>query len=84
MFHFSWAGNSLFLYFGEFASLRDKDRSIHEVWPFLQNNAWVPGEASLVTQLVKNPPAMQETWDRSLGQQDPLEKEMTTHSSILA
>ena len=33
---------------------------------------------------VKNPPAMQETWVRSLGQQDPLEKEMATHSSILA
>ena len=31
---------------------------------------------SLVTQTVKNPPAMQETWVRSLGQEDPLEKEM--------
>ena len=40
--------------------------------------------ASLVDQLVKNPPAMQETWVRSLGQKDPLEKEMTTHCSILA
>ena len=40
--------------------------------------------ASLVAQLVRNPPAMQETWVRSLGQEDPLEKEMTTHSSILA
>ena len=29
-------------------------------------------------------PAMQETWDRSMGQEDPLEKEMATHSSILA
>ena len=34
--------------------------------------------------LVKNLPAMQETWVRSLGQEDPLEKEMATHSSILA
>ena len=34
--------------------------------------------------MVKNPPAMQETWDRSLGQEDPLEKAMATHSSILA
>ena len=34
--------------------------------------------------VVKNPPAMQETWVRSLGQEDPLEKEMATHSSILA
>ena len=32
----------------------------------------------------KNPPAMQEKWVQSLGQEDPLEKEMTTHSSILA
>ena len=34
--------------------------------------------------MVKNPPAMQETWVRSLGWEDPLEKEMATHSSILA
>ena len=39
--------------------------------------------ASLVPQLVKNLPAMQETWVRSLGQEDLLEKEMATHSSIL-
>ena len=40
--------------------------------------------ASLVAQKVKNPPTMQETWVRSLGQEDPLEKGMATHSSILA
>ena len=34
--------------------------------------------------VVKNPPAMQETWVRVLGQEDALEKEMATHSSILA
>ena len=34
--------------------------------------------------VVKIPPAMQETWVRSLGWEDPLEKEMATHSSILA
>ena len=34
--------------------------------------------------MVKNLPAMQETWIRSLGWEDPLEKEMDTHSSILA
>ena len=34
--------------------------------------------------MVKNLPAMQETWVRSLGQGDPLEKEMATHSSVLA
>ena len=40
--------------------------------------------ASLVAQLVKNPPAMQETWVQSLGWEDPLEKGKATHSSILA
>ena len=40
--------------------------------------------ASLVAQTVKNPPAMQETWVRSLGQEDTLEEGMATHSSILA
>ena len=40
--------------------------------------------ASLVAQRVKNPPAMQETEVRSLGWEDLLEKEMATHSSILA
>ena len=39
---------------------------------------------SLVAQLVKNPLAMQETWFRSLGWKDPLEKGTATHSSILA
>ena len=39
---------------------------------------------SLVAQTVKNPSAMQETWVRSLDWEDPLEKEMATHSSILA
>ena len=34
--------------------------------------------------MVKKPPAMLETWVRSLGQKDPLEEEMVTHSSILA
>ena len=40
--------------------------------------------AFLVAQLAKNPPAMQETWVRSLGWEDPLEKGKATHSSILA
>ena len=39
---------------------------------------------SLVAQLVKNPPTMQENWVRSLGWEDPLEKGKATHSSILA
>ena len=40
--------------------------------------------ASLVAQLVKNPPVMQDTQVGSLGQEDPLEKGMITHSSLLA
>ena len=51
--------------------------------PFLKrhsSSAW----ASLVAQRLNHLPAMQETWARSLGQEDPLEKEMATHSSILA
>ena len=39
--------------------------------------------ASLMAQMVKSLPAMQETWVRFLGQEDPLEKGMATHSSIL-
>ena len=39
---------------------------------------------SLVAQRLKPLPAMRETWVQSLGQEDPLEKEMATHSSILA
>ena len=40
--------------------------------------------ASLVAQMVKNPPAMWETWVQSLGWEDPLKEGMVTHSSILA
>ena len=43
-----------------------------------------PQGASPVAQLVKNPPAMWKTWVRSLGWEDPLEKGMATHESILA
>ena len=40
--------------------------------------------AYLVVQTTENQPAMQETWVQSLSQEDPLEKELSTHSSILA
>ena len=40
--------------------------------------------ASLVAQMVKGLPAIQETWVRSLGGEDPLEEDIATHSSILA
>ena len=49
----------------------------------LKNTFGVLG-ASLVAQMVKNLPAIQETWVRSLGREDPLEKGMATHCSILA
>ena len=47
-------------------------------------SALVTGRASLIAQLVKNLPVIQETWVRFLGWEDSLEKEMATHSSILA
>ena len=47
------------------------------------NHASLCLKASLAAQTVNNLPAMQETWVLSLGQEDPLEKEMVTHSSIL-
>ena len=43
-----------------------------------------PLQYSLVAQQVKNPPAVRETWVRSLSWEDPLEKGKATHSSILA
>ena len=42
--------------------------------------SWAP----LVAQMVENPPSMRETWVRSLGWEDPLEKGMATHTSIVA
>ena len=44
----------------------------------------LPKEASLVAQMVNNPPAMLETWVQSLGHDDPPKKGMATHASILA
>ena len=49
------------------------------IWPQICN-----GWASLVAQTVKNLPAIQKTWVRSLGREDALEKEMATHPNILA
>ena len=50
----------------------------------LLNIVYAGFQASLVAQLVKNPPVMQESWVQSLGWEDPLEKGKATHSSILA
>ena len=53
--------------------------------PFFYSKPYgMPPWASLVVQLVKNPPAMRETWVWSLGWEDPPEKGKATHSSILA
>ena len=41
-------------------------------------------QSSLVAQTIKNSPAIQKTWVKTLSQEDPLKKEMTNHSSILA
>ena len=49
---------------------------------FLKKAPW-HNWASLVAQMVKNLPAIQETWVRSLGYEDPLEEGMAVHSSIL-
>ena len=56
-------------------------KSVRQLSHSLPGGIW---GASLVAQLVKNLPAMQETGIRSLGQEDALEKEMATHSSTLA
>ena len=53
---------------------------ITKSWTWLSDFLW----ASLLAQMVKNPPVMWETWVRSLGWKDPLEEGMATHSSILA
>ena len=53
---------------------------LHLTGPILRTT----GNDSLVAQMVKNLPAVQESWVRSLGQKDPLEDSMATHSSILA
>ena len=65
---------------GDPGSIPGSERSIEEGLGHPLQYSW----ASLVAQLVKNPPAMQETWVRSPGLEDPLVKGTATHSSILA
>ena len=52
-------------------------------YKFVQTHKMYNSWASLVAQTVKYPPAMQETWVPPLGREDPLEKRMATHSSVL-
>ena len=65
---------------GDPGSIPGLGRSPGERIGYLLQYSW----ASMVAQLVKNPPAMRETWIRSLGWDDPLENGMATHCSILA
>ena len=65
---------------GDPSSIPESERSAGEGIGYPLQYSW----ASLVAQLVKNPPAVRETWVRSLGWEDPLEKGKATHSSILA
>ena len=65
---------------GDPGSIHGSRRSAGEGIGYPLQYSW----ASLVAQLVKNPPARQETWVQSLGWEDPLEKGNPTHSSILA
>ena len=62
------------------SSIPGSGRSSGEGIGYLFQYSWT----SLVAELVKNPPAVRETWVRTLGWEDPLEKGQATHSSILA
>ena len=64
---------------GDTGSISELGRSAGEGIGYPLKCSWV----SLVAQLVKNLPAMRETWVRSLGWEDPLENGKATHSSIL-
>jgi len=67
-------------YIGDPSSIPGSRRSTAEGIGYSLQCSW----ASLVAQLIKNLPAMWETWVQSLGWKDPLEKGKDTHSSILA
>ena len=65
---------------GDFSSIPGLESSPVEGIGYSLQYSW----ASLVAQMVKKPPATQETWVRPLGWEDPLEEGMATHSNILA
>ena len=65
---------------GDPGSIPGSERSTGEGIGYPLQYSWV----SPLAQLVKNPPAMWETWVRPLGREDPLEKGKATHSSVLA
>ena len=64
---------------GDPGSIPGSERSAGEGIGYPLQNSW----ASLVVQLVKNPPAMWETWVQSLSWEDPLKKGKATHSPVL-
>ena len=76
----SSAGKEFTCNAGDPDSIPGSGRSTGEGIGYPLQYSWV----SLLAQLVKNPPAMQETWVQSLGWDDPLEKGKATYSSILA
>ena len=65
---------------GDPGSIAGSERSPGEGISYPLQYSWV----SLVAQMVKNPPAMKETWVRPLDWEDPLEEGMATHSSTVA
>ena len=77
--HFSYP--SIFILFFKIKNKKDSVWQLCSLWIILaQESNW----GFLVARLIKNLPAIQGTQFQSLGQEDPLEKGMTTHSSILA
>ena len=74
------AGKDSACHAGDAGSIPGSGRSAGERIGYPLQCSWV----SLVAQLIKNLPAMRETWVRSLGWEDPLEKGKAAHSSILA
>ena len=79
-FHGSSAGIESACNAGDPGSIPGLEKSPGEGISYPLQYPW----ASLVVQMVKNPPAMREIWLESLGWEDPLEEGMATHSSILA
>ena len=63
---------------------KESDKTEHELHMLRLPMHIYSHRASLVSQKVKNLPPMQDIWFQFLGKEDPLEKGMTTHSSILA
>ena len=79
-FHDSSVGKESVYNAGDAGSIPGSGKSAGERISYPLQYSW----ASLVAQLVKIPPAVRETWVRSLGWEDPLEKGTATHSRILA